>query len=550
MTTRPRGITLPRQQPVSIMALGAVGDGVTDDTAAIQAVLNAYSAVVIPPDKTFIVTQLTLKSGQTILGSGATGVIKQKAGTAQFNSVFYALAKSNITIQNVAIDGNGNNMPAGEHNHGVYLEDCTDCMVVNNFIHDCNGDCVYVSSSTSAVLARRNQVQGNNVWNLGRHGICIAEYGAQGVVVSGNVGRVGTYVTTSTSHGNPIHFELDYTPVAYVGDFVVAYNMCYDRGITFGGNFGNVVVTGNVIRGSAFAVDFGLIAAIGCSDLSITNNTIIGDNTTLTDGIYIQDAGNAGVAAVKNTTITNNIIEKVSGHGISFIGSGTGIPSTGRFIIGFNTIDTIGTGYAKNGISLATPCPDTQILFNTIKTVTNIGIAIQGAQNFQCIGNRVADWVSAYGIYMCTNSAIGVGPGLVSHNVFTHASAGTKIAIRVENEATNNRVTITNNEAVGFSSAVAIGAAATNCTDLNNITGNSALIGSFTLGAVVSTVVNNANVRSGSKIQLVPTNAAAATLMGSAKALYITRTPGTSFTVSTANAVAAAGTETFEYTIQ
>lgn len=74
--------------------------------------------------------------------------------------------------------------------------------------------------------------------------------------------------------------------------------------------------------------------------------------------------------------------------------------------------------------------------------------------------------------------------------------------------------------------------------------------GSFTLGAAATTVVNNGHVLSSSVIIPFPTNASAATLMGSAKALYISaKSAGVSFTVATASAGAAAGTETFSYLI-
>lgn len=74
--------------------------------------------------------------------------------------------------------------------------------------------------------------------------------------------------------------------------------------------------------------------------------------------------------------------------------------------------------------------------------------------------------------------------------------------------------------------------------------------GSFTLGAAATTVVNNGNVLSTSIIILFPTNAAAGTLQGSAKSLYISaKSAGVSFTVATASAAAAAGTETFSYLI-
>ena len=74
--------------------------------------------------------------------------------------------------------------------------------------------------------------------------------------------------------------------------------------------------------------------------------------------------------------------------------------------------------------------------------------------------------------------------------------------------------------------------------------------GTFTLSAAATTTIAEPAVKSLSQISIQPTNSSAATLMGSAKALYISaKTPGTSFAVTTANAAAAAGTETFSYTI-
>lgn len=76
------------------------------------------------------------------------------------------------------------------------------------------------------------------------------------------------------------------------------------------------------------------------------------------------------------------------------------------------------------------------------------------------------------------------------------------------------------------------------------------VFGTFTLGAAVDTVVAQPAVQANSIISWVPTNAAAGTLAGSAKSLYVkTIAPAASFTVSTASGVAAAGTETFSYIV-
>ena len=72
--------------------------------------------------------------------------------------------------------------------------------------------------------------------------------------------------------------------------------------------------------------------------------------------------------------------------------------------------------------------------------------------------------------------------------------------------------------------------------------------GSFTMDAAASKAVTDSNVTSSSIILLMPTNAAAGTLMGSNESLYITPASG-SFTVATAAGTAAAGTETFNYAV-
>lgn len=74
--------------------------------------------------------------------------------------------------------------------------------------------------------------------------------------------------------------------------------------------------------------------------------------------------------------------------------------------------------------------------------------------------------------------------------------------------------------------------------------------GTFTCAASATTTVLEPLTAANSFILLMPTNAAAGTLMAGATSLYISaRTANTSFAVSTANAGAAAGTETFGYLI-
>lgn len=85
---------------------------------------------------------------------------------------------------------------------------------------------------------------------------------------------------------------------------------------------------------------------------------------------------------------------------------------------------------------------------------------------------------------------------------------------------------------------------------LQTVLGASLTFGSFTCAANTNTTVSDVNTAANSFIVWVPTNATGGTLEGSTRKLYLSlRTAGTSFRVTTASGVAAAGTETFIYLI-
>ena len=85
---------------VSVKDFGAIGDGLVDDTLAIQQALAAHNSIYLPEGVYLISSTIALDAGQTIKGSGDASVIK-----ANDNSfVAVALTADFITLQNFKIE--------------------------------------------------------------------------------------------------------------------------------------------------------------------------------------------------------------------------------------------------------------------------------------------------------------------------------------------------------------------------------------------------------------------------------------------------------------
>ena len=85
------------EQYVSVKDFGAVGDGVTDDTAAIQAALNSGAKYVTLDEGTFLFSAITIPTGVILQGAGKGATILSSTSTG-----------SAITLQNVTDAGLSN----------------------------------------------------------------------------------------------------------------------------------------------------------------------------------------------------------------------------------------------------------------------------------------------------------------------------------------------------------------------------------------------------------------------------------------------------------
>lgn len=162
---------VPHLDVANVRDYGAVGDGTTDDTAAIQAAINASTLVYLPPGYTFAAADLTPRAGTVIVGGGAAGfsytapapdamvaTLKLKDG-ANTNLITGADGITQVQLRNLKLDGNKTNNSSGDlihldaataHDTAWHIVDCT----LDNSPHDG----IYIGSGRQAVKVNRTWI--------------------------------------------------------------------------------------------------------------------------------------------------------------------------------------------------------------------------------------------------------------------------------------------------------------------------------------------------------------------------------------------------------
>ncbi|TFB85846.1 hypothetical protein E3O44_12655 [Cryobacterium algoricola] len=271
---------------VNVKDFGAYGDGITDDTAAIQAAINSLTmgGCVTIPAGTYIVdpaVSINLVSDTTIEGSGRATILKIKANSNVLNNLVKAESVSRVTIRNLVIDGNNANQNASDSiavHYGVYLAHSNDSRVENVYVHHTTGVGIHIYDSTGTVIrgceSSYNRYHGfeceqdtSTIWqgNRGHHNTRHGIFVSPGEV--GGTGSIGNII-----NGNSFDHNLSY-------------------GIAFGidaagGSIGltkNNSITNNSIIGNA---EYG-VSIYRVNDVLMSNN-IIGLNGFF--GLYLYRA--------------------------------------------------------------------------------------------------------------------------------------------------------------------------------------------------------------------------------------------------------------------
>ena len=106
------------KESINVKYFGVKGDGVTDDTAILQELLDNYESLYFPPG-VYIATNLKLNSFNHIHGEGRKSHLKQKANTNNHFITCKTEESHSIKITSIYIDGNRNNQ--NTDNDGIHI---------------------------------------------------------------------------------------------------------------------------------------------------------------------------------------------------------------------------------------------------------------------------------------------------------------------------------------------------------------------------------------------------------------------------------------------
>lgn len=152
---------------------GAKGDGITDDTDALQLAIDTATnngATLYLPTGVYIVDPnkgISLRENTHIVGNFEKTVIKAKPQTNVLNNIVKAESVNYVIIEGVTIDGSRSTMSETDTvscNYGLYFAKCQNCRISNVIAKDLTGvgvhlyDCNYCT--VSGCIATNNAYHG------------------------------------------------------------------------------------------------------------------------------------------------------------------------------------------------------------------------------------------------------------------------------------------------------------------------------------------------------------------------------------------------------
>jgi parallel beta-helix repeat protein len=360
-----RTIQAKLRDTVSVKDFGAVGNGVADDTAAIQAALASGAATVNVPDGVYLSGAITVPSGVTFQGIG-NPTLKLKNSTFGAGGNFISGASvTGATVRGFNIDANRQNQTGSVF--AIYFNGANYTNIVGNTITNStygicatNANHVSVTENTiknglftgilftlgstsdtsSAIKITDNFVQ--NVVSDGTascDGKGIVVYGKTGLLAANYKNITNVVISNNNCHANGVS---GITLIA-VNDFTITGNNCYDNrqntsignGICISEGCYNGTISGNVCTNN---YDAGILLDVVTQD---GRRFDFGRMTVSGNSCFNNEVAGIKINSQPYTTVSGNTVSD-SAYGV-FIALGGFYTVTGN-TISFNT---------QNGVRLA-----------------------------------------------------------------------------------------------------------------------------------------------------------------------------------------------------
>lgn len=215
------GFPLARQSVANVMEFGAVGDGVADDTAAINAAIQSLDrgVVVFPFGQTFrIEDTVALKSGVSLAGNRSEIIC---AATLAPIEMLLGTAVTDVEIAGLVINGEGAwtatpfANPSGGGNSVGFTSGHFGVLFTTGSSGVSVRDCVFTGLTRGATAVGTTQFSfiGNRLTNLGNSGL-YSENSSYGVIsdnivrsVLGNMTPAGTTTVADSKYADGIYLH-------------------------------------------------------------------------------------------------------------------------------------------------------------------------------------------------------------------------------------------------------------------------------------------------------------------------------------------------------
>ena len=403
---------------VSVKDYGATGDGVTDDTAAIQLALDSSRVVHFPPGDYRVSTTLLIPSNTTITGSGYRSRVFAPSTFAPINlpwaggflPVLFGNSGIATSSPNTHIEISGLYMDSSAYTGGMHN------VHFRNTQHCHTHHCTFSGGSDATAHTLCTNFMVTNNFAFGQGNCCYDQWeGCNHGLVADNVGYVtfgyGMLLTGDTS----LNTTMTSTNVSFIGNIIIGPNngsgsvgVWLQSGSNLASNCYNCRVEGNYVQG--FQVGY---RATGGGNHTISGNhasncpaggiilsaEVIGNyaqNCAVSANILIN-CGNAASAPIlvqqgsSNNSITGNITGATTSTYAAILDAGTvgNVLSGNAFVAG-------SSGYVSNASS-TNNASNTQTgysgqgTFTASITSSGGGVPIHGSQlgSYNVTGNMV-----------------------------------------------------------------------------------------------------------------------------------------------------------------